>query len=142
LRGFYRGLGPVISTIVPKMAVRFSAFHQLREVVERTAGKSNFLTSLLSGMGAGAIEAVVVVTPSEVVKIRQQEKGNQSRSQIATLKRLLKEGGVSSLYRGLGATVVKGRFGFIICDFYFSDSCGKLDSRGLNLRFFISLRIC
>ena len=120
-RGFYRGLGPVVSTIVPKVAVRFSAFHQFRALTERAAGTSNFATSLLAGMGAGATEAIVVVTPSEVVKIRQQEKGNANRGQLATLRVLLREGGVGALYRGIGATVIRqsGQQGCKFAFFYY-----------------------
>ncbi len=103
LRAFYRGLGPVVSTIVPKVAVRFTAFHQLKAL----APGSSFGSNLAAGMGAGAVEALLVVTPSEVVKIRQQERGNRSRSQVAVLRAVLSESGVRGLYRGLGPTVLR-----------------------------------
>jgi solute carrier family 25 citrate transporter 1 len=103
VRAFYRGLGPVVSTIVPKVAVRFTAFHQLQALV----GRSSFAGNLAAGMGAGAVEALLVVTPSEVIKIRQQERGNRSRSQLAVLRTVLSENGVRGLYRGLGATMLR-----------------------------------
>lgn len=135
LRGFYRGLGPVVSTIVPKVAVRFTAFHQLRAATERALGASNFGTSLLAGLGAGAVEAVVVVTPSEVVKIRQQEKGNRNRSQIATLRVLLQENGVRALYRGVGATIMRqsGQQGCKFAFFYWIKDRLKLEGSSGDL---------
>jgi solute carrier family 25 citrate transporter 1 len=104
LRAFYRGLGPVVTTIVPKVAVRFTAFHQLKALVP---GRSSFVGNLAAGMGAGAVEALLVVTPSEVIKIRQQERGNRSRSQLAVLRTVLSESGGRGLYRGLGATMLR-----------------------------------
>jgi hypothetical protein len=103
LRGFYRGLGPVVTTIVPKVAVRFATFHQLNEMV---ASKS-FSSNLVCGMCAGVVEAVLVVTPSEVIKIRQQERGNESRSQWAVLRTVWSNSGLFGLYRGLGATALR-----------------------------------
>ncbi len=104
LRGFYRGLGPVVSTIVPKVAVRFTAFHQLKTALP----SQSFWSNLAAGMGAGAVEALLVVTPSEVVKIRQQERGAHGRlSQVAVLRQIVSEGGAPALYRGLVPTVMR-----------------------------------
>lgn len=49
----YRGIGPVVATITPKIAIRFTAFHQFVALV---GNDKSFGTSLLAGIGAGCME--------------------------------------------------------------------------------------
>lgn len=93
---------PGRTTITPKVAFRFTAYHQLMSLAPR----KTFLASLAAGMGAGAVEALVVC-PSEIVKIRQQDRSAVPRTQWATFKLLLQEGGVAALYRGALVTTIR-----------------------------------
>ncbi|KAJ9112684.1 hypothetical protein QFC22_006186 [Naganishia vaughanmartiniae] len=63
--GLYKGIGAVVTGIVPKMAIRFASF-------EDSEGKLKPKGVFLAGLLAGATEAVLVVSPMEVVKIRLQ----------------------------------------------------------------------
>ncbi|KAJ2890429.1 Mitochondrial succinate-fumarate transporter, partial [Coemansia aciculifera] len=73
VRALYKGLGAVVSGIVPKMAIRFSSFEYYKTLL---ANKDTGLVStsgvFLAGLGSGVTEAVAVVTPMDVVKIRLQ----------------------------------------------------------------------
>lgn len=65
--GLYKGLGAVVTGIVPKMAIRFSSFEfykSLAKVYPET-GKISAKAVFISGLAAGATEAVAVVTPME-----------------------------------------------------------------------------
>lgn len=119
--GLYKGLGPVVATITPKIAIRFTSFHQLSALLSGGGGKERgVFSNLIAGLGAGAIEAVMVVCPSEVVKIRQQDPRSPTLSQIETLRACLREGGVATLYRGVFATTLRqaGQQGLKFASFY------------------------
>jgi solute carrier family 25 (mitochondrial citrate transporter), member 1 len=66
----YKGLGAVVSGIVPKMAIRFFSFELFKELMAAPDGSVTFGQTFVAGLGAGITEAVVVVTPMDVVKIR------------------------------------------------------------------------
>ncbi|KAF8959939.1 mitochondrial carrier domain-containing protein [Flammula alnicola] len=71
--GAYIGLGAVLSGIVPKMAIRFASFEAYKDwLADKETGKTAIGNIFLAGLGAGVTEAVAVVTPMEVVKIRLQ----------------------------------------------------------------------
>lgn len=65
--GLYKGLGAVVTGIVPKMAIRFSSFEWYKSLapVDPTSGKISPGAVFVSGLAAGATEAVMVVTPME-----------------------------------------------------------------------------
>ncbi|KAF8920519.1 mitochondrial carrier domain-containing protein [Mucidula mucida] len=69
----YKGLGAVLSGIVPKMSIRFASFEAYKGwLANEETGKTSVGGIFIAGLGAGTTEAVAVVTPMEVVKIRLQ----------------------------------------------------------------------
>ena len=68
----YKGLTAVVSGIVPKMAVRFSSFEFYKQQFADENGVCDNKRVFVSGLCAGTTEAVMVVTPMEVCKIRLQ----------------------------------------------------------------------
>src|SRR4051812_25019550 len=69
----YKGLGAVLTGIVPKMAIRFSSFEAYKNMLaDPTTHAVSARGTFLAGLAAGVTEAVAVVTPMEVVKIRLQ----------------------------------------------------------------------
>jgi solute carrier family 25 citrate transporter 1 len=55
------------------MAIRFASFESYKTwLADRETGKTSTGGIFLAGLGAGTTEAVAVVTPMEVVKIRLQ----------------------------------------------------------------------
>lgn len=67
IRGFYRGLTPLVTFSIPKVAVRFGTNEWLKNNIF-TDRKSRVQT-FFAGLGAGVAEAVVVVTPTETLKV-------------------------------------------------------------------------
>lgn len=69
----YKGLGAVVIGIIPKMAIRFSSYEFYRTLLaDKNTGVVSTGYTFLAGVGAGITEAVIVVNPMEVVKIRLQ----------------------------------------------------------------------
>lgn len=107
------------------MAIRFLSFEQYREMLQKIDGPPpdngpeftssvNFSAGLLSGL----TEAIVIVTPAEVCKIRMQSQYNSMMdpSQLArrkytnavqTAMTIAKEEGLSALYKGIVPTMMR-----------------------------------
>ncbi|KAK6348275.1 hypothetical protein TWF718_006081 [Orbilia javanica] len=115
--GLYKGLGAVVMGIVPKMAIRFSSFEIYKGWgTNPETGKVPAQWIFLSGLMAGATEAVAVVTPMEVVKIRLQAQQHSLADPLDVPKyrnaahcafTVLKEEGVSALWRGVSLTALR-----------------------------------
>ena len=65
----YKGLGAVVAGIVPKMAIRFSSFEYFKSHL-KSSPLSLPVVNFTAGLLAGVTEAVLVVTPMDVIKIR------------------------------------------------------------------------
>lgn len=73
LLALYKGLGAVVIGIIPKMAIRFSSYEWYRTLLaNEQTGKVSTGNTFIAGLMAGVTEAVMVVNPMEVVKIRLQ----------------------------------------------------------------------
>jgi hypothetical protein len=68
----YKGLTAVYMGIIPKMAIRFVSFEQYKEWLNEYTpmGRSTTTTTFTAGLFSGLTEAVLVVTPAEVCKVR------------------------------------------------------------------------
>ncbi len=77
--GLYRGLSVLVVGQVPQSAIRFGVFEALKRQLllhfddENTSKYNGTLPAHLKmacGLGAGVVEAVVIVTPMETVKVK------------------------------------------------------------------------
>ncbi|CAO3695621.1 unnamed protein product [Umbelopsis ramanniana] len=113
----YKGLGAVVSGIVPKMAIRFSSFEFYKSVLaDQETQKVTTKATFLAGLGAGVTEAVMVVTPMDVIKIRLQAQRHSMADPLDIPKyrnaghaayTIVKEEGVSALYKGVTLTALR-----------------------------------
>ncbi|TFL07425.1 mitochondrial carrier domain-containing protein [Pterulicium gracile] len=113
----YKGLGAVLSGIVPKMAIRFASFEAYKNwLADQTTGKTSTANIFLAGLGAGTTEAVAVVTPMEVVKIRLQAQMHsladpleapRYRNAGHAVYTIVREEGLATLYRGVSLTALR-----------------------------------
>ncbi|KAH8827927.1 mitochondrial carrier domain-containing protein [Flagelloscypha sp. PMI_526] len=113
----YKGLGAVLSGIVPKMATRFASFEAYKGwLADKDTGKTSTGSIFLAGLGAGTTEAVVVVTPMEVVKIRLQAQMHsladpmeipRYRNAGHAVYTIVREEGFGALYRGVSLTALR-----------------------------------
>lgn len=115
--GLYKGLGAVLTGIVPKMAIRFTSFEAYKQMLadqetQTISGRGTFM----AGLAAGVTEAVAVVTPMEVVKIRLQAQHHSMadpldipkyRNAAHALYTVVKEEGAGALYRGVSLTALR-----------------------------------
>ena len=115
--GLYKGLGAVVMGIVPKMAIRFSSFEAYKGFgTDKATGYVSPQWIFLSGLAAGATEAVAVVTPMEVVKIRLQAQHHsladpldipRYRNAAHAAYTVVKEEGLLTLWRGVSLTALR-----------------------------------
>ena len=85
------------------------------------------IRTLTAGLGAGTTEAVVVVTPMEVVKIRLQAQQHsladpneapRYRNAGHAVYTIVREEGVATLYRGVSLTALRqatNQGAFVLC---------------------------
>jgi solute carrier family 25 (mitochondrial citrate transporter), member 1 len=113
----YKGLGAVYVGIVPKMAIRFLSFEQYKEILGGVMGTGSS-TVFLAGLASGLTEAVLVVTPAEVCKIRMQGqyhsmmdptqlKHRKYTNVLQTAATIVREEGMGALYKGLIPTMLR-----------------------------------
>ena len=115
--GLYKGLGAVVTGIVPKMAIRFTSFEWYKTLLaDKKTGSVAGRSIFLAGLAAGVTEAVAVVTPMEVVKIRLQAQHHSMadpldipkyRNAAHALYTVVKEEGIGALYRGVSLTALR-----------------------------------
>ncbi|RUP45557.1 hypothetical protein BC936DRAFT_148023 [Jimgerdemannia flammicorona] len=120
----YKGLGAVVSGIVPKMAIRFSSFEMYKGWMADSKGKVSTGATFLAGLAAGVTEAVAVVTPMDVVKIRLQAQLHSMADPLDIPKyrnaghaayTIVREEGVSALYKGVTLTALRqGELSFVL----------------------------
>ena len=110
IAGFYRGLDAVYLGVIPKNAVRFAAFDTLHHQLGWNTLTAGFLT--------GAIEAVMVVNPTDVVKTRVQGRFHSfmepqttttstASNLVDTIRSIWKTEGIGGFYRGVVFTVMR-----------------------------------
>ncbi|KAI5285836.1 Mitochondrial succinate-fumarate transporter [Ascosphaera aggregata] len=115
--GLYKGLGAVLSGIIPKMAIRFTSYGFYRQcLMEKETGTISGPRTMLAGLAAGITEAVAVVTPMEVIKIRLQSQHHsladpldnpKYRNAAHALFTVVREEGFGALYRGVSLTALR-----------------------------------
>ena len=116
----YKGLTAVYTGIIPKMAIRFVSFEQYRDLFAKmeTNGEKTSRVTFVAGLASGLTEAIVVVTPAEVCKIRLQSQYHSmidpSQMQhrkytnvIQTAFLIVREEGIGALYKGLVPTMLR-----------------------------------
>lgn len=114
--GLYKGLGAVLTGIVPKMAIRFTSYDLYKQALADSEGNVSSKSTFLAGLSAGVTEAVLVVTPMEVIKIRLQAQHHSMadpldvpkyRNAAHALYTVVKEEGAGALWRGVSLTALR-----------------------------------
>ena len=138
----YKGLTAVYTGIVPKMAIRFVSFEYYRDVLggwyntyQTTSSSSGGSVTAASvsaaeatsippqvtffaGLLSGLTEAILVVTPAEVCKIRMQSQYHslmdptqmthmKYKNVVQTAALVVKEEGLGALYKGVVPTMLR-----------------------------------
>ncbi|KAJ8005737.1 hypothetical protein DPEC_G00121010 [Dallia pectoralis] len=110
-RGLYRGLSSLLYGSIPKSAVRFGMFEFLSNHARDETGRLDSTRGLLCGLGAGVMEAVVIVCPMETVKVKfihdQSSVKPRYRGFFHGVGEIIRTEGIRGTYQGLTATVLK-----------------------------------
>ena len=114
--GLYKGLGAVLTGIIPKMAIRFTSYEWYKQLLANQDGQITGGANFLAGLAAGVTEAVAVVCPMEVVKIRLQAQHHSMSDPLDVPKyrnaahacyTVIREEGIGALYRGVSLTALR-----------------------------------
>lgn len=116
----YKGLTAVYTGIIPKMAIRFVSFEFYKEKLGEFTGnkKGNTTVTFTAGLASGLTEAVVIVTPAEVCKIRMQSQHHslmdatarqhrKYKGVVHTAVTIVREEGFGALYKGVVPTMLR-----------------------------------
>jgi len=117
-RSLYKGLSAVYVGIIPKMAIRFVSFEHYKDVIRRHTPLGEKSTNFTAGLSSGLTEAVLIVTPAEVCKIRMQSQrhslldpleanARKYGNVVQTAMIIVREEGYSALYKGVVPTMLR-----------------------------------
>uniref|UniRef100_A0A7N6BD05 Mitochondrial glutamate carrier 1 n=1 Tax=Anabas testudineus TaxID=64144 RepID=A0A7N6BD05_ANATE len=119
--GMYRGAAVNLTLVTPEKAIKLAANDFFRHQLSKDGGRLTVLKEILAGCCAGMCQ-VIITTPMEMLKIQLQDAGRLAAQQrvmpsVVTqvtrvsatqiTRELLRTKGVTGLYRGLGATLMR-----------------------------------
>lgn len=114
VRALWKGLTPFATHLTLKYALRMGSNAVLQAgFKDSETGKISNHGRFLSGFGAGVLEALVIVTPFEVVKIRLQQQRGLSpellkyKGPIHCARVIIREEGPLGLWAGAAPTVMR-----------------------------------
>ncbi|XP_056319195.1 tricarboxylate transport protein B, mitochondrial [Danio aesculapii] len=104
-------MSPASLGIWSKLFRRFGVFEILSNQMKDESGKLDSTRGLLCGLGAGVMEAVLVVCPMETVKVKfihdQTSANPKYRGFFHGVREIIRTQGIRGTYQGLTATVLK-----------------------------------
>jgi solute carrier family 25 citrate transporter 1 len=108
----YKGLSPFIMHLTLKYALRFGTFGYIKNLMGGSSdGQSEAMKNFTAGLAAGLLEAMLIVTPFEVVKTRlQKQEGLQNlkyRGPVHVVTTMVREEGPGSLWKGVIPTMIR-----------------------------------
>jgi solute carrier family 25 citrate transporter 1 len=103
----YKGVTVSATSLVCKYFLRFYTNFQLLALITGGNRAPTNAENVVAGISAGTIEALIIVTPFEVVKTRLQGSMNKYSGPIHCLTTIIKREGVSGLWKGCAPTVFR-----------------------------------
>ncbi|KAF8346646.1 mitochondrial tricarboxylate transporter [Amanita rubescens] len=105
ITGLYSGCSALIIGNATKAGVRFLSYDHFKQMLADSEGKVSAPRSLLAGLGAGMMEAIFAVTPSETIKTKLIDDAKRPNPRYKGLVHgtacIVREEGLSGIYRGL-----------------------------------------
>lgn len=123
LRGLFRGVGPPLLVSIPQFAVVFWAFDASRRLVrswtDSTADEEDSLQAVALAGAMVAVPTTFIYTPVDRIKCLYQVDGTHGQvsrygSVGACLRAVAWHGGISSLFRGFRATLIRDVLGWSV----------------------------
>lgn len=143
LRALWKGLTPFATHLTLKYALRMGTNAVFQGLLRNEDGTLSNGSRMMAGFGAGVTEALVIVTPFEVVKIRlQQQRGTSKetfkyKGPINCASVIIREEGLRGMWSGASPTVLRNGTNQM-CMFWAKSSVdgwlwGKTDGDGKRL---------
>jgi len=116
IRGLYRGMTAPLIGVTPIFAICFWGYDQGQRIVRSVSGMAptDELSLVQVGIAGGysALPTTLVMVPAERIKCILQIQGQEGRKQQYTgfsdvLRGIWKEGGITALYKGTTATLIR-----------------------------------
>ncbi|XP_052270832.1 putative tricarboxylate transport protein, mitochondrial isoform X2 [Dreissena polymorpha] len=111
VRGLYRGLSVLLYGSIPKSAVRFGTFEELKRHSVDENGNLTPGRRVLCGLGAGIAEAILAVTPMETVKVKfindQTSAKPHFKGFFHGVREIIRAEGFRGVYQGVVPTIMK-----------------------------------
>ncbi|KAI9637767.1 citrate transporter [Dioszegia hungarica] len=110
IKGLYSGAGALIVGNSLKAGVRFLTYDSVKTVFADSNGKMTPGRTMLAGLAAGVVEAIVAVTPSETVKTKMIQDATSARlyhNMVDGTIGICRAEGFKGIYRGLWPTIMK-----------------------------------
>ncbi|KAF8809852.1 citrate transporter [Phlegmacium glaucopus] len=105
IAGLYSGCTALVVGNSVKAGVRFVSYDHFKQKLADSEGKVSAPRSLLAGLGAGMMEAIFAVTPSETIKTKliddAKRPNPQYRGLIHGTASIIRQEGIFGIYRGL-----------------------------------------
>ncbi|EJD05125.1 mitochondrial tricarboxylate transporter [Fomitiporia mediterranea MF3/22] len=105
ITGLYSGCTALIVGNATKAGVRFLSYDHFKYILSDSQGKVSAPRSLLAGLGAGLMEAIFAVTPSETIKTKLIDDAKrpvpQYRGLVHGTVSIVRQEGIFGIYRGL-----------------------------------------
>ena len=113
ITSLYSGLPVLLFQVSSKVGFRFSVFEQFKKRLSDKDGNLSNKNKVISGFTTGLLEGTLITTPTERIKVLQQNQlyktgGNTvTQSGIQIARSIIKEKGILTLWKGLGPTVTR-----------------------------------
>ncbi|KEP52225.1 CTP1 citrate transporter [Rhizoctonia solani 123E] len=105
VKGFYSGCMALVVGNAAKAGVRFLSYDKFKQMLADQNGKVSAPRSLAAGLGAGMMEAIFAVTPSETIKTKLIDDSKLPQPRFRGLIHgtgiIVREEGIRGVYRGL-----------------------------------------
>lgn len=126
IKGLYRGLSALVTGTAAKASIRFFSFEELKKRLVDESGQLPSSRRMLAGLGAGVIEGLLVVTPTETIKTKLIHDQNsaapkykglvhgmyylharQYRLILKGTRMIVRQEGLGGIYRGVSAVILR-----------------------------------
>lgn len=102
-KSFYRGSLPQIASAFPRSIVRFHVFNYSQQNLQK-CNINNTINSIISGILGGSVEAFLVQTPAEVLKVQAI---NKKQNIVHSFKTIYNLNGLKGFWSGTLPTVIR-----------------------------------
>ncbi|KIS70007.1 putative tricarboxylate secondary active transmembrane transporter [Mycosarcoma maydis] len=112
-KGLFRGCTAMVVGNAGKAGVRFFAFENFRSMLKnKSTGKLSNSSNYLAGMGAGTLEAIFAVTPSETIKTKliddsKRAKPRYEQGLVRGTASIVRQEGLAGIYQGVVPVVMR-----------------------------------